>query len=229
MTISGNTSGNTSASTPASTRESVVVAFDVDGTITRTDCVRPFLERLGGRRSMVLAVARRPVETVVGGVQRDRDRLKQVLVGGVYRGRQVDEVDETGRAFARVVSATMLRADVIGRLRWHQGLGHRTVIVSASMRSYLVPLAESLGIDHVMCTEVAAADGRYLAHLDGGNCRGDEKAVRLRAWMVAEQLGDATLWAYGDSSGDRAMLAAAHHPVWVRGTTVQPVPPEIAS
>ena len=27
----------------------VVAAFDVDGTLTVRDCVRPFLERLGGR------------------------------------------------------------------------------------------------------------------------------------------------------------------------------------
>ncbi len=36
----------------------VVVAFDVDGTLTRRDCVVPFLWRLGATR-LVLGLARR--------------------------------------------------------------------------------------------------------------------------------------------------------------------------
>ncbi len=77
-----------------------------------------------------------------------------------------------------------------------------------------------------MCTDVMSAAGRYLGSLDGPNCRAAEKVVRLRAWLAAEQLVDVPIWAYGDSAGDRDMLAAAHHPVWVKGTTVTAVPRE---
>ena len=50
-----------------------------------------------------------------------------------------------------------------------------------------------------------------------GNCRGPEKARRLLAWLDANHGGrDAVeLWAYGDSPGDRELLAAADKPVWV--------------
>lgn len=204
----------------------VVAAFDVDGTLTTRDCVRPFLERLGGRRGIALAAARRPVATVTGLVSRDRDRLKDVVVGGVFRGRDVGEVLAHGRAFAETIRSSMLRSDTAARLRWHQQRGHRTVLVSASLRPYLEPLAAALGVERALCTDVATRDGRYLDHLDGPNCRAGEKAVRLRAWMASEGLDDAEVWAYGDSSGDRALLDMAHRPVWVRGTTVQPVPAE---
>src|SRR3954464_11542908 len=40
-----------------------------------------------------------------------------------------------------------------------------------------------------------------LDRLDGANCRGEEKARRLSAWLAAEGLTSADLWAYGDSSG----------------------------
>lgn len=209
--------------------DQVVAAFDVDGTITRHDCVRPFLERVAGRRGLARAIARRPVASLTGALRRDRDAIKEIVVGGVLRGRSVADVEREGRRFAEHVHAELLRGDVVERLRWHQRMGHRTVIVSASLRPYLEPLAAALGIERAVCTDVvrdAADPGRYGDRLDGGNCRAEEKAVRLRAWLADEGLLGAELWAYGDSRGDRELLAMAHHPVWVAGTTVRAVPDE---
>lgn len=205
-------------------RRAVVAAFDVDGTLTSSDCVRPFLQRLGGRRGLALAVARRPVATLSGLIRRDRDRLKEVLVGGVYRTRPVDDVRAAGRAFAGVIEASMLRPDTLARLRWHQQQGHRTVIVSASLRAYLEPLAASLGIEHVLCTDVIADGGRYTHLLKGPNCRAAEKATRLRALLATHSLADAEVWAYGDSRGDRELLDMAHRPVWAKDTVLSAAP-----
>ena len=201
-----------------------VAAFDVDGTLTTTDCVRSFLAAVGGRRSIAAAALRRPTATLSGVVRRDRDALKEVIVGGVLRGRSVAEVAEVGQRFARRVEATMLRPDMLARLRWHQHVGHATVLVSASLRVYLDPLAASLGLDGVLCTDVGSIGGRYTDRLVGANCRADEKWTRLSAWLAEHELADAELWAYGDSAGDRAMLARAHRPMWVAGTTVSAVP-----
>jgi phosphatidylglycerophosphatase C len=204
----------------------VVAAFDVDGTITERDCVRPFLERVAGRRGLLLAVLRRPSTTVSSLVRRDRDALKDVVVGGIFRGRRIADVEAEGRIFASYVQTRRLRPDVIARLRWHQKMGHRTVMVSASLRPYLEPLATALGMDRAICTDVVRLGDRYGEHLDGGNCRAGRKAERLGAWLTSEGIADAEIWAYGDSRGDRELLAMAHHPVWVRGTTVQRVPEE---
>jgi phosphatidylglycerophosphatase C len=211
----------------------VVAAFDVDGTLTVRDCVRPFLERIGGRRSIAAALARRPVESVRGALRRDRDALKDVVVGGVYRGRSVSAVAAAGREFAGAVADRMLRDDTLARLRWHQGMGHRTVFVSASLASYLVPLAETLGVERALCTDVAVGHGGdvdlYAGRLAGPNCRAQEKLVRLRTWLADEDIAGAEIWAYGDSRGDREMLAAADHAVWVKGVTLDAVPSGSAS
>jgi len=202
----------------------VVASFDVDGTLTTADCVRPFLRRVGGRRGVLVAVARRPIAALRALARRDRDHLKEIVAGGVLRGREVAEVAALGRSFAAHVEASMLRADVVERLRWHQAHGHVTVIVSASLRPYLEPLGAALGVDAVLCTDVVSAGGRYTDRLDGGNCRGPEKAVRLAAWLGSSALDAAEIWAYGDSSGDRELLAMAHRPQWVRRATVLGVP-----
>ena len=207
----------------------VIAAFDVDGTLTRRDCVTPFLRRVGGVHSLVLAFARRPFATLRAGLRRDRDRLKEVFVGGVLRNHSVDDVAAIGRDFAQHVESDLLRPDVLARLRWHQSMGHHTVLVSASLRPYLDPLAGSLGIEHVLCTDVVSDRGRYTRVLKGPNCRAIEKETRLRTLLGMHGMEHAEIWAYGDSAGDRELLAMADHPVWVRGTTVPAVPAGLAT
>ena len=204
-----------------------VAAFDVDHTITRHDCVGRFLVRLGGPWGIVTAMLRRPGATLSGALRRDRDAIKAVVVGGVLRGRRVADVDAQGEAFAAEVMAGDLRADVVDRLRWHQRAGHRVVLVSASLGPYLRPLGARLGVDAVLCTDVAATDGVYGDALDGPNCRAEEKAVRLGAWLAAAGLSTDALWAYGDGTGDVAMLALAPFPVWVTDAPLAAVPASV--
>ena len=72
-----------------------------------------------------------------------------------------------------------------------------------------------------MATRLAVgADERLTGGLDGPNCRGPEKVRRLHDWIDATHGGRSVveLVAYGDSSGDREMLADADEPHWVTGS-----------
>jgi phosphatidylglycerophosphatase C len=46
----------------------------------------------------------------------------------------------------------------------------------------------------------------------GANCRGLEKARRVQEAIDTTEF---EVWAYGDTSGDQALLALADHPVWI--------------
>ena len=157
----------------------VIAAFDVDGTLTTRDCVRPFLERVAGRGTLLTSLLRRPLATLMAALRRDRDRFKEIIVGGSLRGRLVSEVDTIGEQFAQYVLVNWLRPDTLRRLRWHQRAGHRTVLVSASLAAYLRPLATRLGVDEVLCTDAARTGERYGDRLAGANCRAGEKRRRL--------------------------------------------------
>jgi len=198
--------------------------FDVDGTLTVRDCVRPFLERVGGRVGIARALLRRPVASIGAAVRRDRDLLKAIVVGGVLRGRDVTEVEALGQSFASDVRDGWLRTDTLARLQWHQAAGHRTALVSASLGPYLRPLGQQLGVDAVLCTEPLLDGDRYGDGLDGANCRAAEKVRRLDAWLDANGLRDAAIWAYGDSRGDRELLARADHSLLVKDLDVPAVP-----
>lgn len=205
----------------ADARRPVVAAFDVDGTLTTRDCVTPFLREVGGRR-VPLALARRAPATLGALIRRDRDRLKELACLGL-RGLPAAELRQAGEAFAARVGADWLRPDTVTRLERHLELGHTVVLASASFAAYLDPLGEALAVDAVVCTRLEVDDaGLLTGRLDGANCRGPEKARRVRSWLEAAGLREAELWAYGDSNGDRELLAVAHHPVWVTRTPLAP-------
>ncbi len=201
----------------------MVAAFDVDGTLTRRDCVTPFLRRVAGFR-LVLAIARHPVAVSRALLRRDNDRLKE-LACAALRGIDAAEVERRGEAFAREILDSPLRADTLARLRRHRELSHVVVLASASLEAYLASLGRLLGVDGVVCTRLEIGpDGRLTGRLLGANCRGPEKARRVREWLGQAGLADAELWAYGDSHGDAELLSSADHAVWVRGTVIGPDP-----
>ncbi len=202
----------------------VVAAFDVDGTLTRRDSVLPFLWRVGGL-GWVLGLVRRARHLVGGLSRRDRDALKAVAVAAAVTGAPHAELVRAGQAWATEIRRRRVRPDAVARLEWHRAMGHRIVLVSASLDVYLEPLARDLGLDGVLCTRLEVdGHGRCTGRLIEANCRGAEKARRLRAWLDEQHPEGAVLWAYGDSAGDDAMLAMADHPVWVRRLRLEPVP-----
>ncbi|HEX2063527.1 MAG TPA: HAD-IB family hydrolase [Acidimicrobiales bacterium] len=185
-----------------------VVAFDLDGTLTRRDTLLPFLRRAcGGTRTSraVLAQSLLVLRYLGGGGV--RDRLKVGLLGQLLRGLELAALEESAEAFADLVTGSRLRPLVRERLDWHRDQGHELVIVSASPELYVAPIGRRLGFGAVLGTRLECdADGRLTGRLVGRNCRGREKVARLREWLGPEA---AFLYAYGDSAGDKELLEAA--------------------
>jgi phosphatidylglycerophosphatase C len=199
-----------------------VAAFDFDKTLSTRDNVVPFLTAVAGRAALLAVLARATPDLVRG----RRSAVKERLVRQLLASRPEADVRATAESFAADVLIAHLRPDVVTRAEWHRAQGHERVIVSASFAAYLHPVAERLGFDAVLATELELGDdGRLTGELAGPNVRGAEKVHRLDVWI-----GDApaTVWAYGDSSGDRELLARADHPVRV-GRAALPATPESAS
>ena len=195
-----------------------IAAFDFDGTLTRSDSVVPFLRLVGGRGWMV-RLARHAPSVIVAAARRDRDRLKALATDAVFRGVPRSRVDALALEQGRAIADGGLRDDVVARLGWHLEQAHQVVIVSASYEPYVRVVASSLGATDFVATRLAV-DARDVCtgELDGSNCRAEEKVRRLEQWLVERGLvrADVELWAYGDSAGDRELLAWADHPIWVR-------------
>jgi phosphatidylglycerophosphatase C len=208
---------------PTPERRPVVAAFDVDGTLTTGDCVLPFLRRAAGR-GLATTLLSRPGPLAGALLRRDRDRLKD-LACSALADRDAAEIDRLGDEFAHEVVAGKLRDDTAARLGRHLELGHVVLLASASLDVYVLPLGRLLGVDDVVCTRLERdGTGLLTGRLDGANCRGPEKARRVREALAARGLQGAELWAYGDSPDDAALLALADHPVRVGHARIAPDP-----
>lgn len=189
-----------------------VAAFDFDGTLVGGDSLLPFLRVvLGGRAPAAFATAAPRMAAAYrhGG----RDAAKAALLSRLLAGVPAAPVDTAGAAYGRRL-ATRVRPAMRTCLEDHRRAGHRLVLVSASLATYLEPFAAEVGIPEVIATRLeVGAGGLLTGRLLGANVRGEEKAARLRALLGD---GEVELWAYGNSDGDRAMLAMADHPCLVR-------------
>ena len=185
----------------------VVAAFDFDGTLTRGDTLVPFLQRLCGTSAVVRALAAQAgaARAALWG-RVDRDAVKASLLARLLAGWDVTEVLEVVARYSDHVLARQLRPAAVKRVAWHRDRGDHLVVVSASPELYVEPMARRLGFDAVLATRLEAVDGKLTGSILGANVRGREKVRRLRAHLGDE---DVALWAYGDSSGDRELLAAA--------------------
>ena len=186
-----------------------VAAFDFDRTLTRRDTFVPFLRLVRGRRGLAVdswaALRRSRPGTLT------RDTLKADLCRAALRGRTRDDLAALGARHAGDVLRTGMRPDTLARLRWHQAEGHRVVVVSAGLDTYLTEVVARLGVDGLVCTTVAFDDhGVATGELSGGNCRGPAKAERLTATWAGQPRPE-RVWAYGDSAGDRELLAMSDH------------------
>jgi phosphatidylglycerophosphatase C len=194
--------------------ERVVAAFDFDKTVSTRDNVVPFLRAAVGTPRLGWALVRTSPRLISAARDdRKRDVAKAALVRRTLTGYDAARLTEVATRFADDVVHRHLRADVIERVEWHRRQGHELVVVSASLATYLDLIANKLGFDAVLATELAVGDdGRLTGELAGPNVRGAEKVRRLDQWLGD---GPAFVWAYGDSSGDRELLARADQPISV--------------
>ena len=182
-------------------------AFDFDGTLTRRDTLLPFLRFGFGAARVALALGlESPVLIGFAAGLVANDYAKQRILRRVLGGARQSVLVELGERFARAIGPRQLRADMIQRLRQHQRAGHRCVLVTASPAIYTRPWALRMGFAEVIATELEFdAAQRCTGRLVAGNCWGPEKARRLQVFLRAQELR----FAYGDSRGDREMLAMA--------------------
>ncbi|MGH9076652.1 MAG: HAD-IB family hydrolase [Acidimicrobiales bacterium] len=197
-------------------RRAGVAAFDFDGTLVAGDSLMPFLATLLGRRRAASVVAGAGPAMARAYRRSGRDGAKAVLLGRALAGLPAARVAAAGAGFGADL-AVRIRPPMARRLAWHRDQGHRVLVVSASLAAYLEPFGERAGIDEVIATRLEEGPGGTLTgRLLGPNVRGPEKAARLAA-AVATWSGRSAveLWAYGNSAGDRQMLAMADHPLLV--------------
>lgn len=203
----------------SSTSTYTLAAFDFDGTITRGDSLQVFLRYFRGWHGFLGAVILSSPWLVLMVLRViSRHQAKERVLRFILAGCTSAELEQAAKAFAEGPLNHLIRPEMLARIDWHRQQGHRLVLVSASPSVYLRYWAAQYGFETVLSTELEQQDGRFTGRLASRNCWGPEKVQRLQAWW-----GDAApalMHAYGDTRGDREMLARADH-AWFRGQPIK--------
>jgi HAD superfamily hydrolase (TIGR01490 family) len=186
----------------------IVAVFDFDGTLTRRDSLLPFLWRVVAPVEFVWnAVVLLPTLLRYAFGMVDNGRAKERVLGRFLRGRSVDEIQAVAERFAVETIPSLLDPEALDRLHWHKQQGHTTGLVSASPELYLRPWADAEGVDLVIGTQLETQNGCFTGRFTTPNCYGSEKTRRLE--VEGPPLAENTVYAYGNSRGDRELLDRA--------------------
>jgi HAD superfamily hydrolase (TIGR01490 family) len=188
-----------------------IAVFDLDGTVAREDTFKAYLR---------FCIARRPgrwyrLPWLAGAIalfaigRRDNTWVKCTLMAATFGGRPWGALARQTEAFIGVMLRRGIRRDALAAMADHRAAGRRLMLATASPDLYVVPLAQRLGFDDVVCTRVArTADGRISGKLESGNCYGQAKLERVLAWRAAAGIAG-PMWVYSDHHADLPLLTAA--------------------
>ncbi|WP_034622814.1 HAD family hydrolase [Desulfovermiculus halophilus] len=181
--------------------------FDFDGTLTFKDSLSDFIAYAVGRPRMLTgACLLSPVLAAYAIKLLDNGRAKQKVLTHFFAGWRTEELRALGSAYALERLPRILRPQGLERINWHQRQGHEVVVVSASPDIWLRAWTTSMQID-LIGTVLEEKDGRITGRYHGRNCHGKEKARRIGQKYYPA--GYSNVYAYGDTPGDRPMLALA--------------------
>lgn len=97
----------------------------------------------------------------------------------------------------------------------HRDAGDTLMIITATNAFVTAPIAERLGIPHLIATEPERHDGRYTGRVSGTPSFREGKVSRLEDWLSQYQQTLDGAWFYSDSHNDLPLLERVSHPVAV--------------
>ncbi len=109
----------------------------------------------------------------------------------------------------------MIKPWVAPLLQRYRAKGATLALVTATNDFVTAPIAELLGIPHLIATVAEQRDGRFTGRPHGVPCFREGKVTRVRSWMTDHGLTFTDSVFYSDSHNDLPLLEAVSRPVAV--------------
>ena len=100
-------------------------------------------------------------------------------------------------------------------LNKHRKQGDTLLIITATNGFITQPIAELLGIKHILATEPEFDGEQFTGELAGTPCFQEGKVSRLQQWLKEQQQNLQGSYFYSDSHNDLPLLSIVDHPVAV--------------
>lgn len=185
-----------------------IAFFDFDGTITTKDTLSDFIQYALGSPAYYWGLIRLSPMLIAYGCKLIPNHVaKEKLITYFFGGWSASAFHNMAHTYALKEIEKIVRPHAKEKLQWHTKRGDRVVIVSASVDSWLIGWCDSYRFE-LLATRLEITDNTLTGKFLGKNCYGAEKVRRI---LECYRLDDYdTVYAYGDTQGDKEMLALAH-------------------
>lgn len=184
-----------------------IAFFDFDGTITTGDTLLEIIKFQKGKPAFYLGFLMHSPWLIAYKLKwLPNDQAKQKMLVYFFGGMQANVFQDACDAFAEKKLPALIRPGALKEIAELRGKGFEIVVVSASADNWLRKWTDGLGLK-LIATKLEIKNDRITGWIDGKNCHGEQKVIRIREqWNLADYK---EVYAYGDSSGDKPMLALA--------------------
>jgi HAD superfamily hydrolase (TIGR01490 family) len=192
----------------------VAAFFDFDETLLEVESSRLGIQWLWDRRLVPLAYILKILLAKCFYQQRllSEDRMVRILLT-FYRKKRLVDFQRGATDFYKEYLKPHLAPAIVARVQDHKTQGHVLVMISGSVRYMLEPVAEDLGFDHLLCTDLEVnSNGRLTGKPNGLVCVGQNK--RKLTVVLADNIGLdlEKSYAYGNHPSDLPLLESVGHP-----------------
>lgn len=186
-----------------------IVAFDFDGTITRKDTLLEFIKFAKGNIAFYTGFCfYMPILLAYKLGLYPNWKVKQKIFTYFFRGTSLVDFNKLCNDFFLERGRNLIYLSAVDKIRKHLEQHDKVMIISASIENWVEPFARYLGIDYILCTQVETdLNGILTGAFLTSNCYGAEKVKRLVTFFPERK--SYYLIVYGDSKGDRELLAYA--------------------
>ena len=190
-----------------------IAFFDFDGTLTTKDTLLEFIKFSKGRFRFYFGFLLNSPWLIAYKLKLiSNQSAKERILTWFFRKKPLAAFQQDGEDFAAAVIPGLLRPKGLREITLLIEKGVTVVIVSASPGIWIEPWTRSIGASLIATrleTKPKDQTPQLTGRIDGKNCHGPEKVRRIREQFPPEDFD--TIYAYGDTSGDRPMLALATH------------------
>ncbi|HET9822445.1 MAG TPA: HAD family hydrolase [Burkholderiaceae bacterium] len=193
--------------------------FDLDGTLIETDSDHAFGEYMIAIGWADGATYRRCNDAFYADYLAGRLDLPAYIefCTASWRDRSPADAEAARRRFAAEVIAPTYGAAARALVERHRAAGDLLAIVTATNEFITRPIAELLGVERLIATELERdVHGRATGRLHGVPSYREGKVERVEQWLAAEGLSPGAfdrITFYSDSTNDLPLLEWATHPV----------------
>lgn len=186
-----------------------IAFFDFDGTITTKDTLLEIIKfRHGNAKFYMGFLLHSPYLVMMKLGLMSNQAAKQKIWQWFFGGMKVEDFQVYCEQFAAERLPSLIRPKALTEIDKLKQAGAEIVVVSASAEDWLRPWCHQLQVG-LMGTRLEVVNGKITGRINGKNCHGEEKVRRIRAVYDLSQFKG--IYCYGDTSGDKPMLALADH------------------